>query len=113
MKKENDFKALSLSILRWVGILEGLSYLLLLGIAMPLKYFMDMPMAVKYAGWAHGLLFMGFLGLVLYVGLLFRKSLLWMLGGFIASLLPFGPFIWDSKSLKPMINKNTASETQE
>ena len=44
--------------LRYTALAEGVSYLLLLGVAMPLKYLADMPMAVKIVGWAHGLLFM-------------------------------------------------------
>ncbi|MFW5972756.1 MAG: DUF3817 domain-containing protein, partial [Bacteroidota bacterium] len=51
----------ALSRLRLIGFIEGLSYLALLGIAMPLKYMAGMPMAVRYVGWIHGVLF------VLYV----------------------------------------------
>lgn len=82
---------------RAVGMLEGISFLLLMGVAMPLKYFADMPLAVKYTGWAHGLLF------ILYVLVIFqawaggqlslKKSAL----AFVASLLPFGPFFIDRK----------------
>ena len=36
---------------KWISLAEGLSFLLLLGIAMPLKYGFDMPLAVKYTGW--------------------------------------------------------------
>ncbi|KQN35978.1 hypothetical protein ASE92_07505 [Pedobacter sp. Leaf41] len=87
----------SLSIFRKVAVAEGISYLLLLFVAMPLKYFADLPLYVKYTGWAHGLLF------VLYAATLvlawqeqkwkFGKALLI----FVASLLPFAPFIVDRK----------------
>ena len=40
-----------------VGMMEGLSFLLLMGVAMPLKYFAGMPAAVKWTGWIHGILF--------------------------------------------------------
>ena len=40
--------------LRWIALIEGVSYLVLLGIAMPLKYFADLPIAVKITGWMHG-----------------------------------------------------------
>ncbi len=77
-----------------IGILEAISFLLLLGIAMPLKYMMDMPLAVKYVGWAHGLLFMAYI-----VGLyLAADEQKWgfktIALGFIAALLPFGPFVF-------------------
>jgi integral membrane protein len=87
----------TLSIFRKVAIAEGVSYILLIFIAMPLKYWAEMPLAVKYTGWAHGLLF------VLYIMLLimawveykwsFKKSAL--IG--VASLLPFAPFLVDRK----------------
>ncbi len=48
----------ALGRLRIVGLVEGTSFLALLGIAMPLKYFADMPLAVRYTGWAHGVLFL-------------------------------------------------------
>ena len=47
--------------LRVIGILEGVSYLVLLGIAMPLKYIYAIPEAVKFTGWAHGVLFMAYI----------------------------------------------------
>ena len=53
--------------LRLVGGLEGISYLLLLGVAMPLKYLAGMPAMVQVAGWIHGLLFTLFVAAVLEV----------------------------------------------
>ena len=50
-------KMKSLNLFRKIAIAEGISYILLLFIAMPLKYWANMPQAVKYTGWAHGLLF--------------------------------------------------------
>jgi integral membrane protein len=46
-----------IKILRILGNIEGVSYLLLLFIAMPLKYAYDMPTAVKITGMAHGVSF--------------------------------------------------------
>ena len=80
---------------RFIGVLEGISYIVLLFISMPLKYFADMPNAVKYVGWAHGILF------ILYIYTVFPTSqkLKWEFGrtffALIASILPFGPFIFD------------------
>jgi len=87
----------SLSIFRKVAVAEGISYLLLLFVAMPLKYFAGMPLAVKYTGWAHGVLF------VLYAAFLIMAWMeqKWHFGKavliFVASLLPFMPFIVDRK----------------
>ena len=46
--------------LRAVGLAEGVSFLLLLGVAMPLKYAAGYPQAVRIVGWVHGLFFMGY-----------------------------------------------------
>ena len=46
---------------RMVAIAEGISFLVLLGIAMPLKYILDVPEAVKVVGWIHGALFVTFI----------------------------------------------------
>lgn len=87
----------SLSIFRKVAVLEGISYLLLLLVAMPLKYLAGLPLYVKYTGWAHGLLF------VLYAATLILawQEQKWKFGKavliFLASLLPIAPFIVDRK----------------
>ena len=82
---------------RLTGLIEGVSYLLLLGVAMPLKYFADMPMAVSIVGMAHGVLFilLALVTAVAWIGkdLSFSDSLRVM----IASLLPFGPFLIDKR----------------
>jgi integral membrane protein len=49
-----------LKTLRILGNIEGVSYLLLLFIAMPMKYYFGMPMAVKIVGMAHGVLFVAY-----------------------------------------------------
>ncbi|HYI01261.1 DUF3817 domain-containing protein [Hyalangium sp.] len=81
--------------LRAVGLLEGTSFLVLLFIAMPLKYFAGMPLAVKAGGWAHGVLFILYLLVLGHAATAHRWSLLRVGAGFIASLLPFGPFVFD------------------
>jgi len=89
----------TLSIFRKVAVAEGISYVLLIFIAMPLKYWAEMPLAVKYTGWAHGLLFMLYLVFLIMAWVeykwSFKKSA--MIG--VASLLPFAPF-WVDKRLK-------------
>jgi integral membrane protein len=84
-----------MSLLRAVSLTEGVSYLLLLLVAMPLKYFWDQPLAVKFVGWAHGLLFMA-LGVLLLLAML-RAALPFRLAVIvgIAALLPAGPFFAD------------------
>jgi integral membrane protein len=81
--------------LRVVSLCEGVSYLLLLFVAMPLKYVWEWPLAVKYVGWAHGVLFM-LLGALVLLAML-RASLPFMTAIIvgIASLLPAGPFFAD------------------
>ncbi len=82
---------------RAVGILEGISFLLLMGIAMPLKYFAGMPRAVTYTGWIHGVLFVAY-GAVVFKALIDRKiSFGWSVAAFFASLIPFGPFLIDRR----------------
>lgn len=81
--------------LRMIGFTEGLSYLLLLGIAMPLKYLADMPLAVRYVGWAHGLLFMLYVAAVAVVAYTHAWTARQVLKALVASVLPFGPFVLD------------------
>ena len=81
--------------LRAIGLTEGVSFLLLLGIAMPLKYFADLPRAVTIAGWLHGILFMALLVVLMQT----RDVMKWNLRRtgmvLLAALLPFGPFVID------------------
>ncbi|MBK7855681.1 MAG: DUF3817 domain-containing protein [Bacteroidetes bacterium] len=53
----NELSNKPIGRLRLAGFIEGWSYIILLFVAMPLKYFANMPLAVKYVGWIHGLLF--------------------------------------------------------
>ena len=84
--------------LRRIALIEGASFLVLLVIAMPLKYMAGMPMAVKLVGWVHGVLFVLFCWALLQT--LMRVSNWTFLRSvvvFIASLLPFGPFLLDGR----------------
>jgi integral membrane protein len=83
--------------LRVVGFIEGMSYLLLLLIAMPLKYWAGLPIAVTITGAIHGLFFVLFIFALAHVFFAYRQSFWFGLGGVIASLLPFGTFILDKK----------------
>lgn len=92
-----QFFASSLGRLRLVGFLEGLSFLVLLGIAMPLKYFFGQPTAVRAVGTAHGALFV--LYCLLVIGAAVRYSWSWRKTtlAFVASIIPFGTFWADMK----------------
>ena len=89
---------LNRSYLKWLmimGIIEGLSTLVLFFVAMPLKYVWEMPMAVSLAGGIHGILFV-----ILIVMFILARSvvpistrLVWW--GIIGAIIPFGPFIVD------------------
>ena len=62
MSEGKKFKLINLY--RHTALVEAISYLILLLIAMPLKYIFDIPEAVKYMGWVHGWLFVPFLPFV-------------------------------------------------
>ena len=92
--------------LRITGFLEGLSFLLLIGIAMPLKYMFNMPLAVKIIGMAHGILFILFILLSTQATIVYRCSVKKMILLWIASFLPFGTFYADYKFLRAEVVKN-------
>lgn len=84
-----------LRALRQLAIIEGISTLVLFGIAMPLKYFADMPLAVRIVGSLHGALF---IALVVMLLLAIRKvpiSLGMAAAGIAAAVVPGGPFLLD------------------
>ncbi|MEN8320422.1 DUF3817 domain-containing protein [Acinetobacter junii] len=88
---------MNVQALRFVGTLEGISFLLLLGVAMPIKYIWGNPVFVKYIGMGHGVLFVLFLVMLLVVCHRMKWSLSIFNLGLIAAILPFGPFIFDHK----------------
>ena len=90
----------TLNRLRSIGTLEAISYLLLLGVAVPLKHIWGHPEAVRAIGMAHGLLWMAYVGLTVLGQIDYKwsaKTTAWL---FLASILPFGPFVADSKLLR-------------
>lgn len=86
--------------LRIIGWLEGISFLVLLLIAMPLKYWADIPEVVSVVGSLHGLFFVLYILAVIHVTIKHRWSILKFLAACIASFLPFGPFVVDRKLLR-------------
>lgn len=86
---------------RLIGMMEGISFLVLLGICMPLKYYAGIPEAVKIVGWAHGLLFVLYVGAVVQAKFILHWSFKQVFFAMAASVIPFGPFIVDRQYLKP------------
>lgn len=78
------------------AIAEGISYVLLLLIAMPLKYMYGMPEAVRLVGALHGGLFVIFVALLLGVYVQKTMTFKQCAAAFVASLLPFGAFVFDA-----------------
>lgn len=86
----------SLGRLRAVALCEGLSFLALLGVAMPLKYLAGLPEAVKVVGWVHGLLFILFMAVLAEVTITRGWGWRRVLGALVAAVVPFGPFVLDA-----------------
>lgn len=82
--------------LRILGIAEGISFLLLLGVAMPLKYMGGMPEAVKVTGMLHGILFILYVLAVFQAKAEYSWSIIKTLLALVASILPFGTFLADA-----------------
>lgn len=81
------------TLVRITGLLDGISLLVLLGIAMPLKYWAGMPYAVTLAGSIHGGIVMIYALSILYVQLRVRWSFLWTLASVLVMFVPFGNFV--------------------
>ena len=84
-------------LLRIIAFLEGVSFLGLLFIAMPIKYFMVIPTAVKIPGMAHGGLFVAYVILAIVVGIDKEWNTKTFSIVMVASVLPFGTFYADKK----------------
>ena len=87
------------SVFRFIAILEGISYILLL-IATPIKYLLDNEQYVKALGMPHGILFM----LYIVLAIMIKKEMNWNVKTLgivlLASILPFGTFYIDKKYLR-------------
>jgi integral membrane protein len=84
-----------LAKLRLAGIVEGISTLILFGVAMPLKYLAGMPLAVTIAGSIHGFLFVTLVVLFVLGTKRIPISRSLAAAGITAAIFPFGPFIVD------------------
>ena len=91
-----------LASFRITAILEGISYLALFAISMPLKYLAEIPEPNKYIGYAHGFLFIAYIILAVIFWMEKKWSIKRLAILILASLLPFGTFYMDKKYLKPL-----------
>jgi integral membrane protein len=96
----------SIKVQRKIGTYEAISYLLLLGVAMPLKYLYGLPLGVQVVGMAHGLLWILYVFLAIAGFVLKQWSVQTAIVLIIASLLPFGPFIADRRLMRAIEAKN-------
>lgn len=89
----------NISLLRKVAIFEGISYLLL-GITMPIKYILEIPEPNFIVGMAHGVLFIAYITLVIIQKFKLNWDLKTTFWALLASILPFGTFVADSRIFK-------------
>jgi len=89
-----------MKLFKKIALFEGLSLLLLLLFAMPMKYMFDQPQYVRVIGMAHGLLFIAYIGLAIF----HKSESQWNTKTFLiiclASVVPFGTFYIEQKYLK-------------
>lgn len=96
----NSYFKSTMGRFRLAAVIEGISYLILLLVAMPLKYLAHYNHAVLYTGWVHGILFIIFLILLLTVWIKYKWSFGKVLFAFLMSIIPFGTFMLDKKLKK-------------
>ncbi len=105
--------ATALRQLRLVAFLEGSSFVILLFVAMPLKYLAGFPLAVRVAGSVHGALFLVFL-VALYRA---ARVAAWprrrSLTAFVSSILPFGTFVFDVSLRREIAGMKAVADTRE
>lgn len=98
MEKNQDGR---IGWLRLIALLEGISFLLILFVSMPLKYVWNMPSPNIYIGYAHGLLFMLYVVTVLYMSRILAWSYKSTFLALVASVIPFGTFWADKTIFRP------------
>ncbi|MFT7034175.1 MAG: integral membrane protein [Cyclobacteriaceae bacterium] len=82
----------SVKTFKIISTLEAISFLLLLGIAMPLKYIWDLPQMVQTVGMAHGVLFLLYIAGAVYISQKLNWTIKQLAVAVFCSILPFGPF---------------------
>ena len=87
-------------IFRMISILEGLSFVFLIFVAMPVKYIGKQDFLVKFIGMPHGLLFLFYIFLAIPLAIESKWSMKITLKVLFASIIPFGTFYIDKKYLR-------------
>ena len=90
----------SLRNFRILAFVEGVSFIVILFITMPLKYWYDTPGPNKVLGMVHGLLFLGYCAYALQLKWERGWSMMKLLWLWLASIVPFGTFVADYKLLR-------------
>ncbi|PHR86877.1 MAG: hypothetical protein COA80_19250 [Leeuwenhoekiella sp.] len=89
---------------KWIAILEGISFLLILFVTMPLKYIFDMGQPNQIIGMAHGFLFLAYV----VMSFLVKSELHWNIKTLLivlaCSVIPFGTFWMERKYLEASKN---------
>ncbi len=91
---------------RMTALAEGSSFLVLLCIAMPMKYVMGMPRVVTVVGAIHGILFLLYIGQLTKLRTTYQWDNRFSFYAFVASLLPFGPFVFDKHLREKEVGTN-------
>lgn len=94
-----------IKVFKTIAFWEGISLLLLLFFAMPLKYIWGLPNAVSIIGMAHGVLFLGYVAIAIFLFVELKWSLKILAGVLLASLLPFGTFLMEKKYSTTLYNE--------
>ncbi len=81
----------SIKTFKIISVLEVISFLVLLAIAMPLKYIWGLPEMVRIVGTAHGVLFLLYIAGAVYISQLLNWSTKQLIIAVLCSILPFGP----------------------
>ncbi|MFD2654679.1 DUF3817 domain-containing protein [Gracilibacillus thailandensis] len=82
---------------RILGIIEGASLVILLFLAMPLKYWGGLPEIVTVVGSIHGALFIVYILFTLYTTFKVRWSFIWLFSAVAVAFIPFGNFVLDRR----------------
>lgn len=106
------FKLIKTNIgrLRLLGYIEGVSLLLLIGIAVPLKYYLHLPQLTRIPGSIHGALFLLFIFNTISVAIEYRWKTALVLKVITACIIPFGTFYIDHKILKYVALENQSAD---
>lgn len=92
-----------ISVFRKIALIEGISFLLILFVTMPLKYIWNIPEPTYFVGMVHGVLFVIYVVLAFWVYAAARLKLITLFWILLASIIPFGTFVVDEKILKKLI----------